>query len=104
MSAALPYSCETCRGRGLLPMVRVGTKVARGERQCPACDGAGRLSADAAVAAAAVDSVTSARYGVMIGEPRYVGQARTIGEPRVLGLYGRLVAIVERRTRERGER
>lgn len=102
-ASPLPYVCEMCRGGGLLPLVRVGTKVARDERQCPACKGVGRLSADAAVAVAAVDSVTSARYGVMIGEPRYVAQARAIGEPRVLGLFSRLVAIVERRTRERGE-
>jgi hypothetical protein len=100
----LPYTCEGCRGARVIPAVRIGARVARPERPCSECDGAGRLSQDSAIALTAVDSVPSARHGVMLGEPRYVAQARAIGDVRVLALYDRLVAIVARRERERSVR
>lgn len=100
----IEYRCESCGGGGYhAPQIVMG-RVVKAERACLECSATGRVSQVEALGISARESVRSAFIGVLLDEPRYAQQGRQLGDERMIALRGRLSAIIERKTRERGGR
>lgn len=95
------YRCETCRGTGVIEMVRIGLRVARPEHACSTCDGRGEISAPHALLLCIESCGAHLRYSVMCGEPLYLAQARAKSDARILGFWSRLCGVIERADRMR---
>lgn len=95
------YRCETCRGRGVIEMVRVGIRVVKPEHACSTCLGRGVVCAGHALLLCIESCGAHLRYSVMCGEPLYLGQARAKGDARILGFWQRLCGVIERADRMR---
>ena len=95
------YRCETCDGSGMLPMIRIGLRVAKPERQCSTCLGRGVVCAGHALLLCIESCGAHLRYSVMCGEPLYLAQARAKSDARILGFWSRLCGVIERADRMR---
>lgn len=95
------FRCETCGGSGVIPMIRIGLRVAKPEHTCSTCLGRGLVCAGHALLLCIESCGAHMRYSLMVGEPAYLAQARAKNDERILGFWSRLCGVIERADRMR---